>query len=286
MQVVLITGANSGIGLATSLELARNGYRVMAGMRSVARGQALLQVARDEQLNIEPIELDVASKASCEAAVAQVLDRCGHIDVLINNAGVGLVSPVEEADLSWVRDGFEINFFGPMQLIQLVLPGMRERNAGCIVNLSSIAGRFITAGQGFYAASKFALESASEALAIEVRRFGIRVVLIEPGVTRTPALEKMPNLRPDTVYRPLLARGARTLGSRIALAAELSSVAVAIREAIESPNYRLRHLLGEDSRLWVEGRARLTDEQWVDAGRDMSDDEVRDFWKTYFLMDV
>lgn len=286
MKTVLITGANSGIGMATAIELARRGWHVIAGMRALQRGEALLQQAAGEGLSIECVVLDVTDAASCEAAVDQVLARHGQLDVLVNNAGVGLVSPVEEADLDGVRAGFETNFFGPMRLAQLVAPGMRERGEGCIVNVSSVAGRFVNPGQGFYTASKMALEGATETLALELRRFNVRVVLIEPGVTRTAALEKKPDLRPDTAHLPILMRAGRALASRVALAVEASTVAQSIHQAIVSPEYRLRHALGEDTRLWLAGRARLSDEQWVDYARDMSDDEVRDFWKVDLEMAV
>jgi NAD(P)-dependent dehydrogenase (short-subunit alcohol dehydrogenase family) len=286
MKIVVITGANSGIGLVTALELARNGYRVVAGMRSVERGAELMKIASAERLPIEAVALDLTQEASCEQAVRTVLERHGRIDVLVNNAGIGVIAPIEEADLNEVRMAFETNVFGPMRLVQLVLPGMRERQAGCIVNLSSIAGRFVNGGQGFYAASKFALEAASEALAQELRRFGIRVCIIEPGVTRTPALERIPGLKPDTAYVPLMMRAGKTLGARIARAADASTIAIGIRHAIESSEYRLRHPLGEDTHRWLAGRARLTDEQWVDYGRDQSDDELSKFWQQHFDMAI
>ena len=286
MKIALISGANSGIGLAASLELARQGYVVYAGTRSLGRVDALLRAAEAERLQIEPLELDVTSLASCTTAVGKVMALHGHIDVLINNAGVGMVAPIEEADLDQVREAFETNFFGAKRLVQLVLPGMRKDGKGCIVNVSSVAGRFVSAAQGFYSASKSALEAASEALAQEVRHFGIRVVIIEPGVTKTAALEKMPNINPNSAYTMLLKRGGRTLGSRVSRAADASSIARAIRNAIESTDYKLRHPLGEDTHMWIRGRAKLTDEQWVEYGRDMSDADVAQFWKQYFDMDV
>lgn len=286
MKTALITGANSGIGYATALELARHGYRVMAGMRSTKRGSELLEAAVREQLPIEAITLDVTSDENCERSVATVLERYGAIDVLVNNAGVGIVGPVEDINLNEAREGFEINLFGAMRLIQLVLPGMRERKSGCIVNMSSIAGRFATGGQALYAGSKFALEATSEALAQEVRQFDIRVVIIEPGVTRTPALEKMPPLKPDSAYTAFLSRTGRALGARMGDAADPSLVARAIRIAIESPEYRLRHPVGNDTLAWIEGRSRLSDEEWVEYGLDMSDAELSEFWRKHFNLEV
>jgi NAD(P)-dependent dehydrogenase (short-subunit alcohol dehydrogenase family) len=286
MKRVLVTGANSGIGFATSLDLARNGYRVLAGMRNPERGTELLRQAAAENLPIEPVQLDVADPRSCDAAVSSVLERHGAIDVLVNNAGIGIIAPIEDADLTEVRAGFEVNFFGPMRLIQLVLPGMRARSNGCIVNVSSATGRLAMSPQAFYSASKFALGAATEVLAQEVRKFGIRVVLIEPGVTRTAALEKMPNIKPDSAYLSMLIRAGAVVGKCVENAAEAGSVAVGIRNAIESSEYRLRHPLGEDTRKWFGGRAKLSDELWVDYGREMDHDELSTFWKKHFDMTI
>lgn len=286
MKRALITGANSGIGYATALELARSGYHVLAGMRALERGTDLMRQAREENLPVDAIQVDVADNASCEAAVKSVLNRYGVLDVLVNNAGIGIIGPIEEMDLDEVRAGFEVNLFGPMRLIQLVLPAMRERCGGCIVNVSSATGRLAMSPQAFYSASKFALGAATEVLAQEVRKFNIRVVLIEPGVTRTAALEKMPNIKPDSAYVHTLIRAGKVVGKCVSEAADPMLVATAIRHAIETEPYRLRHPVGEDTLAWFAGRARLSDEQWVDYGLDMSDEELREFWKGHFDMSI
>ena len=180
MKVVLITGCSSGIGAATAGRLARRGHLVYATAR---QPDTLAGLASD---GCRTLPLDVTDEASMQAAVRQVEAEQGRLDVLVNNAGYGLYGPVEQLAPAELRRQFETNLFGLVRLCQLVLPGMRERRAGRIVNVSSMGGRTTLPGGGAYHASKYAVEAISDALRIEVRRFGIDVVLIEPGVVRTP----------------------------------------------------------------------------------------------------
>ena len=180
-RIAVVTGTSSGIGLATSLELARKGHRVFAGMRNPAKAGPLREAAIKESLPVEVIELDVTSQDSVARAFAAVRAQ-GPVDVLVNNAGIGGATPLEFVPEVEHRQIFETNYFGAIRCIQAVLPEMRERRAGAIVNISSMSGRLATPNQIPYSASKWALESAGEALAVEVRRFGIRVVNVEPGV--------------------------------------------------------------------------------------------------------
>ena len=182
MTVTLVTGTSTGIGEATALHLARLGHRVYASMRTPdASAEGLRRVAEKERLDLEVITLDVDDSASVAAAVGDVLARSGQIDVLVNNAGVGNLASVEEVPIKDAKAVFETNVFGPLRMMQAVLPGMRARRSGTIVNISSVAGRLVSAGHGIYAGTKYALEAVSEAVAIETRRLGIRVILIEPG---------------------------------------------------------------------------------------------------------
>lgn len=184
MKVVLITGCSSGIGAATARRLARHGHVVYASAR---QPEALAELAAG---GCQTLALDVTDEASMQAAVRQVQAAHGGLDVLINNAGYGLYGPVEQLSPVELRRQFETNLFGLVRLCQLVLPGMRERGAGRIVNVSSMGGRTTLPGGGAYHASKYAVEAISDALRIEVRRFGIDVVLIEPGAVRTPWAEQ------------------------------------------------------------------------------------------------
>ncbi|HEU5269938.1 MAG TPA: SDR family NAD(P)-dependent oxidoreductase [Jatrophihabitans sp.] len=184
MKVVLLTGCSSGIGAATAGRLARHGHIVYATARQPDTLAGLTAGG------CRALPLDVTDEASMQAAVRQVLTEQGRLDVLVNNAGYGLYGPVEQLAPAELRRQFETNLFGLVRLCQLVLPGMRERRAGRIVNVSSMGGRTTLPGGGAYHASKYAVEAISDALRIEVRRFGIDVVLIEPGVVRTPWSEQ------------------------------------------------------------------------------------------------
>ena len=274
MSVALITGTSIGIGQSTALRLARDGYEVYASMRNTAAGAPLLEAKAAEDLSIELIELDVNDPASCERAVEEVVGRAGRIDVLVNNAGVGGGRAIEEtSDEDW-HAIFETNLFGAICLTRLVLPGMRERKTGAIVNVTSVSGRLAIAPQAVYTASKFALEAASEVLAQEVHRFGIRVVIIEPGVILTPIFAKASQeVHETSPYLDFDLRMGRIFGSRLQDPSPPELVADTIAEALTTDEPKLRYPVGEDAHQWIAGRANLSDEDWVALGREMTLDD-------------
>lgn len=179
-EVVLITGCSSGIGRATALQLAAAGHVVYASAR---RPETLTDLTA---AGCRPLALDVTDEDSMAAAVATIEAEHGAVDVLINNAGYGQYGPIEQVPLDEVRRQFETNVFGLIRLTQLVLPAMRTKRHGRIINVSSMGGRTTLPGGGVYHASKYAVEALSDALRIELRPFGIHVVVIEPGPVRTP----------------------------------------------------------------------------------------------------
>ena len=179
MTSVLITGCSSGIGHATAELLQAHGYDVYATAR---RPESIEDLA---QRGCHTLPLDVTSEESMSAAVAQITEAAGGIDVLINNAGYSQSGAVESVPLDEVRAQFETNVFGLVRMCQLVLPGMRERGQGKIVNIGSMGGRLTFPGGGLYHATKYALEAISDALRFEVRGFGVDVILIEPGLITT-----------------------------------------------------------------------------------------------------
>src|SRR5580658_783186 len=192
MALALVTGSSTGIGLATSISLARAGHTVVAAMRNLERSGEIRKIAEQEKLPIHLAKIDVDDDESVQKGFAKVAAEHGPIDVLVNNAGVPGGGPVEETTLDQFREVMETNFFGGLRCIQAVIPSMRERRKGTIVNITSIAGRLASTPMASYAASKWAFEALSEVLAQEVRAFNVRVAIVEPGVIATPIFSKAP----------------------------------------------------------------------------------------------
>ena len=186
MSVVLITGCSSGIGLHTAVAFAQHDHTVVATMRNTTKAAALTSAAAAAGVAVEVVALDVTDDASASAAVADVLARHGRIDVLVNNAGVGLSGAVEDFPMDQARVAIETNFWGPVRMARLVLPTMRAQGSGVIANVSSITARLPAFPcYGFYAAGKYAINALSESLSAEVAPYGIRVLSIEPGYFAT-----------------------------------------------------------------------------------------------------
>jgi short-subunit dehydrogenase len=184
-QTVLITGATDGLGRAAALLLAEKGYRVFAAGRSTEKRAELDRLAATKKLPLETLELDVCNDSSVSRAVKHILQKAANIDVLINNAGVGLMAVTEELKLDDLRRLYETNIFGLLRVTQAVLPHMRERKAGRILMLSSVAGILTPPTYGAYSSSKHAVEALSNALRLELYPFNIEVILIEPGYIMT-----------------------------------------------------------------------------------------------------
>ncbi len=282
--IAVVTGTSTGIGFTTALHLARNGYRVFAAMRNVDKAGPLLDAASADGLPLEVVALDVTSTPSVERAFASVAAH-GPIDVLVNNAGIGGSAPLELVPEDEHRQMFETNYFGAIRCIQAVLPGMRERRRGAIANVTSAVGIVATPNQIPYSASKWALECAGEALAHEVRRFGVRVVNIEPGVIMTSIFENSAastRYEKTSPYQPIMRRNGKMFAAGFKRAAQPQQVADVILEAITTPEYRLRWPVGEDAVGFAAGRPKISDEAWVALGEDLSDDEYNGRFFEYF----
>lgn len=248
---VLITGATDGLGRAAALLLAQRGYRVFAAGRSAEKRAQLDVLAREQELSLETLELDVCDDVSVQQAVTGVLAKAGAIDFLINNAGVNYSAAVEDLRMEDWRRQFETNFFGVLRVTQAVVPHMRQRNRGRIVMMSSVSGFMTAPTQGAYSSSKFALEAMSNALRLELYPFGVQVVLIEPGYIVTgiqqaamelskPYLDKMNN----GPYAPLYARFlASVTGARAKSKTTPEQCAHIILRAMEAPNPKIRYLV-------------------------------------------
>ena len=280
MSVVLVTGSSSGIGLATALHFGRLGDEVYAGVRNLSTATELAAAIEAEKLAIRPITLDVDDPASVTRTVGEVLARSGRVDVLVNNAGIGGGGPIEDVPVDWVKSLFETNYLGAIRMIQAILPGMRARRSGAIVNVSSIAGRLAIAGHGHYSAVKHALEAVSEALAQEVQAFGIRVAIVEPGVVVTPIFTKAKRFAdPGSPYAVHVHRLLLFYQMQMKTPSQPADVARVIHEAVTAKEPRLRYLVGDDAERLVAGRQRLTDEEYVATGRLMPDAEYLDLMR-------
>ncbi len=265
MKTILITGCSSGIGKETALTLARAGHRVFASMRNLKRGNALKQVIEDEQLAIDIIALDVDHDQSVQSAVEGVLTKVNQLDVLVNNAGIAPLGHIEETPISTFKQMMETNFFGAIRCIQSVLPHMRSRKSGMIVNISSVSGRLASSPYGAYTASKHALEAMSECLAQEVRAHNIHVANIEPGFIETPILDKQGQPPSESIY-PQWKRLYGLVAASRQMPTPPSVVAQKVKEVIEDHNETLRHPVGPDAQPFLHWRGAMTDEQWIAFG--------------------
>jgi len=247
-KVAVVTGISSGIGRATATELTNRGLRVFGTVR--APGAALT--------GVEEVVLDVRDDASVDRAVAEILRRAGRIDVLINNAGTSIVGAIEETDTAQARQLFDVNFFGAVRVTRAALPTMRAQRAGRIVFVSSVVGFLPAPFMGFYAATKHAIEGYAESLDHEVRAFGIRALLVQPGFMKT-RLDKNSTAAAHKIddYAGARARVGASINSSVAGGEDPSIVATAIADAVGDAHPRLRYPVGKRAGMLATLRAYL-----------------------------
>jgi NAD(P)-dependent dehydrogenase (short-subunit alcohol dehydrogenase family)/fatty acid desaturase len=254
-QVVLVTGASSGFGLKASIELARQGHRVFAGLRNPLKGAAVYRAAAEAGVTLETVHLDVDDEGSIAECVREVIGRAGRLDVLVNNAGIAVAGFFEDQSTAEVREQLQTNLLGAMQMTRAVLPHLRARGSGRIVNVSSIGGRVGSPGLSVYCASKFALNGFSEALRHELAGFGIEVTLVEPGTYPTDIFfdnrrTAVKALRDDSVYRARFEAGQAVMyGDLEKNQADPREVGLAIARAATVRRPRLRYPVGKDARF-------------------------------------
>lgn len=265
MSTIVITGASRGIGMATALVLARAGHSVIATMRDTAGNPDLARISKSEGLPIRIEAMDVDSDSSVQECFSRIHSSAA-VDVLVNNAGVERLGAVEEASLSDFRACMETNYFGAIRCMQAVAPQMRNRGSGTIVIVSSVAGKICAAPMTPYAASKFALEAVGEALAQEMKSFGVRIAIVEPGITDTRMARAIESLPTSAIYPHAKRIAALFAASLAAGAATSEMVGQKIREVIESGTWQLRHAATPDAGPFLGWRASMTDEQWADWG--------------------
>ena len=275
MTATLITGCSTGIGLATAVHLAGRGHTVYASVRDLATSEGLRGAAEEVGVALTVLSLDVDSPESIRAGVERVVEEAGCVDVLVNNAGVGDLWAVEDITETDLLQMFRTNVFGPIALIRAVLPGMRAAGSGTIVNVSSVSARIVSAFSGPYAATKYALEAITQAVAVEGAAHGIRCVAIEPGFTQTPMLEKALSSLPSAegpystvagFIRALYEDGTETGGNPI-------DVARTIEAAIESEETVIQHPVGAAAEWVINGRAAASDQDWVDLWTRTTEEE-------------
>ncbi|MFM7124376.1 MAG: SDR family oxidoreductase [Actinomycetes bacterium] len=286
-QVAVVTGANSGIGRATALHLAQRGYRVFGTVRSIDKAGKLQSRAAELGVSVELIEMDVAEDKSVQRGFADIFRATDHVDVLVNNAGIGGNGVVEESTPQMYHDAFNVNVVGAIRCTQQVLPNMRARKSGTIVNITSVVGRFAAVAQAPYVASKWAFEGVSEELAQEVAPFGIRVVIIEPGVTKSSIFAKnidAPNQSGayDAHYRRMFAFYA----AGITNATPAEDVGALIHHAITTDSPQLRYACSWAGPEIVAGRAQQTDAEWVLMAVSVDDSDYFNAFKSAYGVDI
>ena len=285
----VVTGANSGIGRATTLAFAQAGYHVFGTVRGLEKADKLLAKATSLSLadRITLVEMDVADSASVTKGFAQIYAATYQVDVLVNNAGVGGNAVTEECPIDTYTEVFNINHNGSVRCIQAVLPQMRKRGSGAIVNVSSVVGKITAIAQSPYYVSKWAVEGMSEGLAHEVAPFGIRVAIVEPGITRSSIFSKnidAPNQSGayDAHYRRLFSFYA----AGITNATPAEEAAATILEAATTSSPRLRWHCSWGAGELLAARAAMTDEEWVSFGSHVDDEAYYDEFLTRFNLDI
>jgi NAD(P)-dependent dehydrogenase (short-subunit alcohol dehydrogenase family) len=285
--VSVVTGANSGIGRATAIHLAQQGHTVYGTVRTTSRMDTFHKMAAAAGVEIKLVELDVAEDDSVARGFAEILDEAGRVDVLVNNAGVGGNAVAEEATPEMYLDVININLCGAIRCLKHVLPGMRERRSGAIVNVTSLTGRVAAIAQSPYVASKYAFEGVSDGLAQELAPFGIRVVVIEPGVTKSAIFAKSvdaPNATGayDAPYRRMFQFYARGISE----ATDPMEVAQVIYDAITTDQPKLRYAMSWGGQGMIDGRLAMSDADWVELGAIENDDEYYARFQEHFGVDI
>ena len=286
-KTCIVTGANSGIGRSTAITLAKNDYTVFATMRSLERGEKLRKTAQELNLEIKEVELDVSDTDSVNQGINEILEQTDQIDVLINNAGVGSNAVIEDVDIESDKSVFETNFWGVVRCIQAVLPTMRQQKSGHIIQVSSIAGRVGLPAQPIYSASKWALEGLSENLAHDLSSFGVRVSIIEPGVTRTAILGKNNTVPQNDDFENIYARMLDMYMQGIEANIRPEAVSETILQCLESSSKQLRWPVAWGAETMINARhdGSVSDEEWVKIGSLVNNREewVRSFRQAFNL---
>jgi NAD(P)-dependent dehydrogenase (short-subunit alcohol dehydrogenase family) len=249
-KVAVVTGSSTGIGYETSLILARNGFLTYATMRNLNKSEKIKMVTTKENLPIQIKQLDVTDDVSVKNAIQAISSEAGSIDVLVNNAGYGLNGAFEDLAMDEIKTQYETNVFGLIRTTHAVLPIMRRQKSGTIINISSGAGRFGFPGGSAYVSTKFAVEGLSESMSYELEPFGIKVVIVEPGVIRTNFVDgsvvAKKSQDPNSSYSQMMQKIATGFEELKKNASSPDLVAKVVLNAIRDENPSLRYLAGDD----------------------------------------
>lgn len=265
-KVAIVTGSSSGIGFETALLLSRTGFYTYATMRNISKAHYILQIAERERLPLQVLQLDVNDDESVKNAVDQIGREKRRIDILVNNAGFLLIGCVEDLSIEEFKAQYETTLFGVIRVTQSILPYMRSQKQGLIVNVSSAAGRIAVPAASAHSSAKFALEGLSEALKYEVEPFGIKVVIIEPGVIKTNILNASITAKkaqdPNSPYTQIMQKVITRFSSFFENAPLPIEVAKVILRAITAENPDTRYVVGEDAISMVQARKKMSDAEF------------------------
>ena len=266
-KVAIVTGSSTGIGFETSLALSRNEFFTYATVHRLEEPNKIKDIAKKENLPLQVIQLDVNNDNSVKNTIDKIVNESGRIDVVINNAGYGLIGALEDIPMEQIKAHFETNLFGVIRVMQNVLPIMRKQKSGTIVNISSMGGRIAFPLSSTYSGTKFALEGVTESLSYEVEQFGIKVILIEPGVVKTNFANNMKKIgktmNPNSPYAQLVEiREANRKSMVETLSITPDEVAKVILKATTSSNPDLRYIVGNDAARLLESKNSMPDNEF------------------------
>jgi NAD(P)-dependent dehydrogenase (short-subunit alcohol dehydrogenase family) len=262
-KTAVVTGSSTGIGFDTSLMLARNGFHTYATMRNLDKSKEIIDAARNDNLPLEVLQLDVTDDRSVKNTIDRIVNERKRIDVLVNNAGYVLAGALEDLSMDEIKAQFETNLFGAIRVMKAVLPIMRKQRGGTIVNISSMGGRIGLPLNPAYHGTKFALEGISESMRYETEPFGIRVILVEPGTIRSNFLRNakvgQKTAEPSSPYAPKLQTLQKAWAPIFDKGTPPEEVAKAILKAVTSDNPSMRYMVGDDAIQMMEARNGMSD---------------------------
>jgi short-subunit dehydrogenase len=260
-KVVLITGCSTGIGFETAIEFARNGFKTYASMRDLNKKLELENKIYNEKLPLEILQIDVTKQESINSAINIIKNQDDRIDVLINNAGYGMIGSIENLSLEEIKNQYETVVFGSIRMIKSIIPFMKKQNSGKIINISSVSGQMGFALSSAYVSSKFALEGLTDSLRQELSLYGISLSLIEPGIVKSQFHKNMKIVESsqNQQFKEMTIRLLKQLAVFYESGLEPNVVAKKILEVVNSETLKPRYVVGKDAEFLLENKKRMTD---------------------------